>query len=141
MCLNCLQCSAEVAEEELHLFKIKNIYTYATLVWILRWKSWNSKMMACPILIFMQSFVKFQMMVQEIQIKRSTRELPTYILTIQVIESAWADWKLVKKVPGEHEASENAGPDDPIPFQQTHILQCDAISWDQFFRRCRLGQL
>ena len=48
----------------------------------------KSKMMAYPISIFLQSFIKFKSLVQEIQIKRAKRDLLTYILTNQVIESA-----------------------------------------------------
>ena len=56
----------------------------------LRWKSWKRKMTAYPILIFMQSLIKFQSVVPEIQMKRAKRDihtyLHTYLLTNQVIE-------------------------------------------------------
>ena len=57
-------------------------------------------MTAYPILIFMQSFIKFKITVQEIHMKRAKRDILTYILpyihtyilsyilTNQVIESA-----------------------------------------------------
>ena len=50
------------------------------------------KMTAYPILIFMQSFIEFQSVVPEIQMKRAKRDILTYLLTHlltnQVIESA-----------------------------------------------------
>ena len=63
----------------------KHFYTYptfhATFVWPLRWKSWNDKRIIYPILIFTQSFIKFHMMVPEIQMKRAKRDILTYIDT------------------------------------------------------------
>ena len=51
---------------------IKHIYTYATFVWTLRWKSWKGKMMVYPILLsFMQCFIKFQRKIPEIWMKRA----------------------------------------------------------------------
>ena len=58
-----------------------HIFIYATFVWLLRWKSWKGKMTAYPILMFVQSFIKFQCTVQEIEIELSVSYLLTYLLT------------------------------------------------------------
>ena len=73
-------------------FKKYLYITYATLAWSLRWKSWESKMTAYPILIFMQSFIKFQMMVQEIQMKRAKRDILTYLHTDQPSHRISISW-------------------------------------------------
>jgi len=48
----------------------------------------KAKIMAYPILIFIQSFVKFQILDPKIQMKRAKRYIHTFILTNQVVESA-----------------------------------------------------
>ena len=60
---------------------LQHIFLYATFVWTPRWKSWKRKMTAYPILISMQSFIQFQMMVPQIQMKRAKRFILTFIHT------------------------------------------------------------
>ena len=58
-----------------------NTYTYRYYICLKLGWIWKHKMTAYPILIFMQSLIKFQSVVQEIQMKRAKRDLHTFIRT------------------------------------------------------------
>ena len=74
---------------------------YATFVWPPRWKSWKRKMTAYHILIFMQSLIKFQSVVPEIQMKRAKRDIlwyiHTYLLSYILTYCHRVSYKLTKK--------------------------------------------
>ena len=60
---------------------LQHNFIYAAFVWPPKWKSWKRKMTAYPILIFMQSLIKFESVVSEIYVKRPKRDILTYIHT------------------------------------------------------------
>ena len=67
-------------------------FIFATFVWPPRWKSWKVKMTAYPILTFVQSFVKFQTMDLEIQMKDDGLQ-HIFIYATFVWPPRWKSWK------------------------------------------------
>ena len=57
---------------------LQHIFINATFVWPPRWMSWKRKITTYPISIFMQSLIKFQSVVPEIQMKRAKRDILIY---------------------------------------------------------------
>ena len=64
-----------------HTLYQQHIFIYASFFLPPRWKSWKRKMTAYPIIIFIQSLIKFQSVVPEIQMKRAKRNIHTYFHT------------------------------------------------------------